>query len=356
MNVQFTNREYADIIFMYGFCNGNATAAAREYAIQYPGRRHPNRAVFVQVFNRLADTGSVNQLVGNRIGRPIVIGPNIEDQILNHTQREPTISTRRLSLIYNVSHVTVWKILNRNGLYPYHHQPVQDLGEIDNNGRLFFCEWLRDAVQNNPDLLNHILWTDEASFTKDGVVNFHNLHSWAEENPHEIRPSSFQRRFSVNVWAGILGANIIGPYILPPRLTGPAYLNFLQNQLGDLLEDVPLHTRARMWYQHDGAPAHYALPVRQELNLQFPQRNIGRGCFVAWPSRSPDLTPCDFFLWGNMKRIVYETVVENRQQLIERIMLAADQSLEHLRNIPESMTKRLELCMRNEGGHFEQFL
>ena len=62
-----------------------------------------------------------------------------------------------------------------------------------------------------------------------------------------------------------------------------------------------------MVYQHDGAPAHYAVRVRQLLNRVFPGRWMGRGSTrlpapVAWPPRSPDLTPLDFWVWGYMKQ------------------------------------------------------
>jgi hypothetical protein len=30
----------------------------------------------------------------------------------------------------------------------------------------------------------NILFTDEAGFTIDGIVNFHNAHVWVNENPH----------------------------------------------------------------------------------------------------------------------------------------------------------------------------
>ena len=51
-----------------------------------------------------------------------------------------------------------------------------------------------------------------------------------------------------------------------------------------------------MWYQHDGAPAHFSIAARQVLNDKYPNRWIGRGGPVPWPPRSPDLTPLDFFL------------------------------------------------------------
>ena len=39
---------------------------------------------------------------------------------------------------------------------------------------------------------------------------------------------------------------------------------------------------------------------------------------------SPDLTPLDFFLWGHMKTLVYETPVESEMDLIARIAVASE--------------------------------
>jgi hypothetical protein len=73
---------------------------------------------------------------------------------------------------------------------------------------------------------------------------------------------------------------------------------FLQKELPLLLEEFHLAKRMRMFFQHDGAPAHYSRLVTHHLNLTFPERWIGRGGHVQWPSRSPDVTPLDFCLWG----------------------------------------------------------
>ncbi|GFV13343.1 uncharacterized protein TNCV_4392871 [Trichonephila clavipes] len=68
-------------------------------------------------------------------------------------------------------------------------------------------------------------------FSREGIFNTHNSHSWAAANPHVTRTRAAQDRFLVNVWAGILGDHLIGPYILPDRLTGPRYLIFLEQVL-----------------------------------------------------------------------------------------------------------------------------
>ena len=44
----------------------------------------------------------------------------------------------------------------------------------------------------------------------------------------------------------MFGNHLTGPCFLPPRLTAAAYLDFLNNILGNFLEDVPLGTRRDM--------------------------------------------------------------------------------------------------------------
>ena len=39
---------------------------------------------------------------------------------------------------------------------------------------------------------------------------------------------------------------------------------------------------------------------------------------VEWPPRSPDSTPCDFFLWGHLKNEVYKTPPTDLQELRDR--------------------------------------
>lgn len=98
------------------------------------------------------------------------------------------------------------------------------------------------------------MWTDEASFTRKGITNFRNLHLWMAENPHAVRPSSFQHEFSVNVWAAMIDDQLIGPIELPRNLNGQRFLEFLTNEFWEALSELPLTYRRHMWLQLDGAP------------------------------------------------------------------------------------------------------
>lgn len=43
---RFINEEHADIIFVYGLCNGNARDVAREYRIRFLHRHHCVQYIF----------------------------------------------------------------------------------------------------------------------------------------------------------------------------------------------------------------------------------------------------------------------------------------------------------------------
>jgi len=55
----FSNVEYCDMHFVYGFCNGNVRAAVEEYQRRFPDRRIPSRSVFTRIHQSLRDTGSL---------------------------------------------------------------------------------------------------------------------------------------------------------------------------------------------------------------------------------------------------------------------------------------------------------
>jgi hypothetical protein len=82
------------------------------------------------------------------------------------------------------------------------------------------------------------------------------------------------------------------------RMTGQNYIEFLQNESPEQLEDVPLATGIAVHSQHDGAPPHYARLVMKHINDTFHNRWIGRGSTINWPLRSPDLSPLDSCSWG----------------------------------------------------------
>lgn len=360
MALQFTSAEMTDMVMLYGRADGNATEAVRLYQQKFPLRRLPDRRTFINVTRRLRENG--NFVDDRRLNaRPRDVRNVIENDVLEYFANNPQASTREAANTLGVSnHMVIWRILKQNACHPYHFQKVQDLLPGDYLPREQFASWCLRREQENGLFIHNILFTDEACFTRTGLFNPHNFHAWQQENPHLVRKFQYQHRFSVNVWAGIIDDFLVGPYLMPNRLTGQNYEIFLREVLPLQLEDVPLIIRNRMWFQHDGAPAHNSVAVRRHLDNVFNQHWIGRNGPIAWPARSPDMSPLDFYLWGHMKSMIYETPVESEMELVGRIVAAAgqikDKHHEILPNVRDSLRRRYQLCVNVQGRHFEHLL
>lgn len=356
---KYTFEEYCDIHYFYGSANGNPIQAQRLYCEHFPNRQHPNFKTFTAVHNRLRETGTFKTNMVDTGRDRLVRDVQFEENVLQLFEENPSTSTRVVGRELGCGKSTVWRVLSGEGLHPYKLQKVQALNPQDYPRRMEFSRWILHKDIQDPSFLEKVLFTDEASFSREGIFNSRTSHLWVADNPNATVIRGYQERFAVNVWAGIIGDLLIGPYIIPNRLNGPVYLVFIRDILPELLQDVPLNIRYDMWFQHDGAPAHFGNNVRNYLNVTFEQKWLGRGGPVHWPARSPDLTPLDFFLWGHMKQLVYSTPVESEMDLVARISEAAARIQEDVNvfeRVRRSLVERCGLCNRVQGRHFEQLL
>ncbi|GBN31555.1 hypothetical protein AVEN_252176-1 [Araneus ventricosus] len=75
----------------------------------------------------------------------------------------------------------------------------------------------------------------------------------------------------------------------------------------------------------------------------------------AWPPFSPDITPCDFWLWGFLKDNIYRKRPASLPDLKDSIRHHfLDIPADSLRATVENMVLRLEHIVEHEGGHIEQ--
>ncbi|XP_023233054.1 uncharacterized protein LOC111632765 [Centruroides sculpturatus] len=228
-----------------------------------------------------------------------------------------SIVLRQAQELLGVSHATVWRTLHEDRMHLYHLQRVQVLTPADYPLHVNFAHCYLQQAAANATFPADILFTDEAT---------HNSHLWANDNPH-----GYQERFSINVWAGIVYNNLVGPYILPSRLTSHTYGIFLQEVLPELLVCLPPAVRTRMWFQHNGVLAHSSRNIRNHLDTVYGQHWIGWGRPVPWPPHSPDLTCLVFFFWGHIKSTVYNSPITSEDDLVARLSVAAG----NVRDMPD---------------------
>ena len=155
----------------------------------------------------------------------------------------------------------------------------------------------------------------------------------------------------INVWCGLLCSKVIGPFFFEEKtITADIYLDTLTEYVTPQLEEFQPH----VFFQQDGAPPHWGIKVCEFLDKKFPAHWIGRGGPIAWPPRSLDITPLDFFLWVCVKDVVYRTKVKDISDLTERITAAVEA-------IDEEMLKRtwteieyhLDILRATNGDHIE---
>ncbi|EZA51365.1 hypothetical protein X777_09997 [Ooceraea biroi] len=158
------------------------------------------------------------------------------------------------------------------------------------------------------------------------------------------------------VWISENG-HVVGPHFFDGHLTADRYNNFLQNELPVLLENVDLHTKQHLWFQQDGTPAHSARAVRRTLNNVFRNGWLGIGGTVEFPSRSPDLTALDLFLWGYLKNIIYQVESTTAEDMKRRIVeTCRNISALTFQRVENSFRNRVNLCIEANGQAFEHLL
>ncbi|GBN47864.1 hypothetical protein AVEN_115461-1 [Araneus ventricosus] len=75
---------------------------------------------------------------------------------------------------------------------------------------------------------------------------------------------------------------------------------------------------------------------------------------MAWPPRSPDLTPLDFYLWGYVKQHVCSERINDINHLKQRIMdVIHSVTPGVLTCVWEELDYHLDVCRATNGAHVE---
>ena len=117
------------------------------------------------------------------------------------------------------------------------------------------------------------------------------------------------------------------------------------------LDDVQL---SQGYFQDDGATCHTSNESMDLIASFFDDRIISMN---LWLPQSPDLTTPDFLLWGHLKDRVYATRPQTLDDLkpnITQEIQAIDNRV--LQRVASNMELRAELCLMQDGGHFQQLL
>ena len=146
---------------------------------------------------------------------------------------------------------------------------------------------------------------------------------------------------------------IIDPFFFTEKsITAQIYLDILTEYTSPQLEQY----RPQVIFQQDSAPPHWRLEVYQFLNETFPDRWIGHDGIIPWLPHSSDITPLNFFLWGYVKDIVYQTKVRDINDLQHQIIEGIDTvTVDMLARTWQEIEYRLDIVHAIDGAHIEVY-
>ncbi|KAJ8884329.1 hypothetical protein PR048_016186 [Dryococelus australis] len=216
-------------------------AVRRLYQELYPRRETPSHTLFTTITQRLREQGTFTA-DRNDCGAPKRHStPELEETVLHHVEQSTSASKRtiaRAMVLLPASSRRFCMMLRalcrrtlkarsdcspttrpqdgeakgvpRSAVARLHDkQPsttalrVQSLGPAIFAPRVIFARGSCTAAPTSPSPRS-VLFTDECKFTRNSVLNSRNSYVGAEKNPNTTNFQGFQRRFSINVWAGIL--------------------------------------------------------------------------------------------------------------------------------------------------------
>lgn len=224
------------------------------------------------------------------------------------------------------------------------------LTDEQKESRVSRCQELLDLIENDPDFLNSVVTGDESwmfEYDPETKRQSSEWHTKSSPRPKKARMSKSRIKSMLIVFFDVRG--IVHFEFVPPGQTVNAvfYLEVLKRlkrrvaRVRTDVQAVKLH--------HDNAPSHSAFIVTNFLARSNTP-------VVPQPPYSPDLAPCDFFLFPRLKRELkgkhWETV-ENIQTRVTRFL--KDIPVEEFQGAFQAWQTRLRKCIDAGGDYFEEF-
>lgn len=284
-----------------------------------------------------------------RSGRPSIITPKIRINVIKQietgesTSAKETASTIiKFGLIKSLSPSTVRNILRDDGMYTIKKMKKPLLSDSHKKARLEWC-------------LNHQLFTEEdwlkVIFSDETTIQVHrnncNQRVWVRKGfkieNRMVHGTLKYGKGKIMVWGAICKGGISYCESIDGTLDSNGYIGVLDRCLQRTASHYGMG--ADYIFQQDNAPCHTA---KKTLDW-FQSKKIQ---LLPWPAQSPDLNPIEN-IWHIIKTLVYKRremtkpaeVWEAFQDEYEKI------TSEITEKLIRSMPRRLEACIKNEGGY-----
>jgi len=307
-----------------------------------------------QVFEWFKKFKEGREYVGDdpKSGRPSTAKTqeNVE-KVARIVRGDRRLSIRAISELTNINKESVRQILHDDlGMKKVCAKVVPKiLTPEQKEHRVNCCADTLENIENDPDFFQNVITCDETwIFQYDPETKRQSMHWKSPQSPRKKKARMSKSKFKAMmiVFFDIRGVIYID-WVPEGQTVNQVYY---KNVLTTLRERVR-RRRPDMWknaswiLHHDNAPAHNALSVKRYLA----KNNIP---VMEHPPYSPDLAPCDFFLFPKIKSALKGTRFES----VDAVKAKATQLLnsitqDDLQHCFQQWKIRMERC-RDRGGDY----
>jgi len=268
-----------------------------------------------------------------------------------HEDRRRTI--KDIATIVNVSYGTVQTILTCD--LNTHHVAANFVPRLltpeQKEHRVAICQELRQRAVDDPSFMSRVITGDESwvyGYDPETKQQSSQWKSPGSPRPKKARQSRRATKSMLIVFFDIRG--IVNHEFVPEYQTVNAefYCNVLRRLREDIRRKRPELCCAGNWLLHDdNAPSHRDLVTREFL--------AHKGIItLPNPPYSPDLAPCDFFLFPKMKLQLkgrrFDRVEEMQRESQNVLGALREQDFQHAF---QQWQRRWDRCVAAQGYYFE---
>ena len=161
----------------------------------------------------------------------------------------------------------------------------------------------------------------------------------------------------VTVCCGMSCNRLYGTFFFEDAQTGNACTVTTETYLGMLETVMDVDITPDIWFQQDDATAHTSVIGRDWLKSRFGNKVISHFTDFPWPARSP----LDFAFGFLSIELSEKKVFSTRPSSIGNLKIAICEALalidrDTLSEVNANFEKRVELCFKQQGGHFQHLL
>lgn len=308
-------------------------AVAKKYSI--------SKAAVGKILLKLKTFGSVVDRPGR--GRKRKTDARTDTKIMREVKKNPKVTVREIqeTLQLSVSGRTVRRRLVAQGLNSKLARKRPFISKANKAKRLKFA---KEHADKPLEFWKTVLWTDESKF--ELFNRKRRVRVWCRSG-EELQERHIQGTMkhgggNVMVWGCFSWGGVGSIVKIDGIMTADSYINILRENLEVSLIQTGLEEK--FVFQQDNDPKHTAKKTK----------SFFRSCRIKpleWPPQSPDLNPIEN-LWAILDARVDKTGVTNKNNYFEALERAWEElDPQHLKNLVESMSKRLQEVLKAKGGH-----